>query len=494
MEFKLLVKNTSYLVGTKFVKFFAGIIRSKLNAIFIGTAGVGIVSQFLMLINSSSSFTTLGMNEAVVKQIAGNSDSDDSKNIIASSIKTYLITVSLFLIISSSILILFRNSIAEYIFGSNEYLNFFYLALITFPLLIINGVFFSILKGFKAIKHIASARIGIIISNLILFIPLVVLYKLKGAIIYLPISFLITLVWNFYFSYKYYLKPNNLSFKSILNASTKSSFQREMLTFSGYGLIVSVMAILSAFIGRSIVVTNLGIDKIGIYTPIVMWAGLFTGFLLPSFNTYLFPRFTEVKSNIEASGIINDALRLATLSLLPLLLLAIPFRFILIKIFYSSEFLEAAEYLPFHFIGVVFNVWFVIFGQSMTPRGYIKQHSIFKLTFYIISLSLAFLLVPKMGLYGWMLKFVISYFFLFIVNYIFLKTRTNFKISNMNIVLMMYILISGLILIGIEQLFGSNLYGMIIGPTLLFLSYFLLSYKEKEFIKSKVLFITKRFR
>ena len=73
----------------------------------------------------------------------------------------------------------------------------------------------------------------------------------------------------------------------------------------------------------------------------MMFASLFTGFLLPSFNTYLYPRFSEVKSNFEAAGIINDALRLASLSLLPLILIGIPYRSILIETFYSKDFLEA---------------------------------------------------------------------------------------------------------------------------------------------------------
>ena len=165
--------------------------------------------------------------------------------------------------------------------------------------------------------------------------------------------------------------------------------------------------------------TNLGVVKIWIYSPIITWAGLFTGFLLPSFNTYLFPRFSQSKSHQEASGIINDALRLSTFSLLPLLMLGIPFSDLLIKLFYSSQFLEASNYLPFHFIGIIFNVWFVVLGQSMTPRGFIKQHSIFKFIVYSMELALAFILIPLYGLYGFLLKFFISYLVFFFFKFIF---------------------------------------------------------------------------
>lgn len=486
MELKLLIKNTSFLAGTRLIKFLAGIFRSKLNAIYLGTEGVGIVSQFLMMINTSTGFTTLGMNEAVVKQIAQSVSDKDANLKIASSIKTYLITISFFIAISMLILISFKDEITLYVFGSEKFVRIFYLAILTFPLLILNGVFFAILKGFKGIKHIAIARIGIIVSNLLIFIPLIVIYQLKGAIIYLPISFLVTMLWNLYFANRYYLKPNNLNLKIIINAPIRTDFRREMLVFSGFGLIVSVLSILSAFVGRSLVVTNLGIDKIGIYSPIITWAGLFTGFLLPSFNTYLFPRFSAVKTNEEAKGIINDALRLATLCLLPLLLLAIPYRDYMIRLFYSSDFLEASNYLPYHFIGVVFNVWFVVFGQTMTPRGYIKQHTIFKSIFFSLSLGLAFLLVPKYGLNGWMLKFIISYVFLFFVNYIFLVKKTEFSIYKHNLLLMIYILGTSAVLVLLENVLNSIVPSMILGPVFLLLTYFLLSSNEKTFLRNKL--------
>lgn len=489
MEFKLLVKNTSFLAGTRFVQFFVGIIRSKINAIYLGTEGVGIVSQFLMIMKSFSGFTTLGMNEAVVKQIAENSDSDESNRIIASSIKTYIITVSVFISISSSLLFFFRDDITLYVFGSNKYLSFFYLALITFPFLIINSVFFAILKGFKGIKYIARARIRIIVSNLFLFIPLVLIFKLKGAIIYLPISFLVTLIWNFHFANKYYLKPNKISYNSIINAPVKSSFRNEMLSFSGYGLIVGTMAILSVFIGRSIVIDSIGISALGIYSPIVAWAGLFTGFLLPTFNIYLFPRFSEIKQNKEVIGIVNDAMRLATLGLLPLLFLAIPYRYIMINIFYSMDFIDAANYLPYHFIGVSFNVWFVVFSQVMTPRGYIKQHSLFTIIFYALNIGLAFYLVPKFGLNGWMLRSVLSNIFLFVIYFLFLKIKIDLKISRSNVILMTYLLVVSFILIFMEKFNYSKSFGMLMGPVFLFASFFLLRRKERIYILNKISFI-----
>ena len=69
---------------------------------------------------------------------------------------------------------------------------------------------------------------------------------------------------------------------------------------------------MSEFVCRSIVVSNLGVDSIGLYSPIIMWASMITGFILPSFSTYLYPRFCEIKSDVEISSLLNDGIRLGT--------------------------------------------------------------------------------------------------------------------------------------------------------------------------------------
>ena len=489
MEFKRLVKNTSYLASTRLVQFFAGLIRSKLNAIFLGTGGVGITGQFLMLSKTSSDFTDLSMNEAVVKQIAENLDSEESKKLIASSLKTYLVTITIFLLFSTILLIIFRNYISKLVFGSESFVNLFFIALLTFPLIIIDNIFYSILKGFKGISHISKARIGIIIINLLIFLPLIYFFKLKGAILFFPISYLVSISWNSYFAYRFYLRPNDISFKTVIGAPVKSNFQKEMLTFSSYGIVISLISMASVFVSRSIVVSSIGIDKLGVYSPIERWAGLFTGFLLPAFNTYLYPRFCEIKSNVEASGILNDALRLTTFALLPLLTFAIPFRYLFIKLFYSSEFIDAVNYLPYHFMGVVFNVWSFTFAQSMTPRGYIRQHSIFNFSYYSLNILLAYLLVPKFGLYGWMVRSIAGSVVLFFLYYLFLRYLTNFKISNSNLSLMIYIFLSSFLLILLEKFSGTYFYGMFMGPLLFLFTYILLTKKEKMFVDIKVKYI-----
>jgi len=157
---------------TKIAQFFAGLVTTKLSAILLGTVGVGIVNQLNFLTQKMSQFTTLSMVEAVVKQISENRNKENAADLIKSSLKSYIVLVSFFFTISFIVLFIFSNNITTYIFGDIAYLKYFFVGLLTFPLLIISSIPFAILRAFLDVKTIARARIGIVLVNLVIAIPL----------------------------------------------------------------------------------------------------------------------------------------------------------------------------------------------------------------------------------------------------------------------------------------------------------------------------------
>ncbi len=494
MEFKLLLKNTSFLVSTKIVQFFVGIIRSKINAIILGTVGVGIVSQLAFVINRMYQLTTLGMGEAVVKQIAGNSEDSKVGAIINKSLKSYLLLSFIFLAISALTLYFFADSLTNFIFGDIKYKKYYFLAMMSFPILIINSIPFSILKSFKDVKSISRARIGIIIVNLIIFIPLVLIFKLDGAVIFLPISFIVTSLFNYLYARTRYFKKYKISLYSIINEPMSNGITKEILMFSSFGLIIAIYGIFYDFFARSLVVSNLGVDKIGIYSPIIRWFGLFSGFIMPSFSTYLFPRYSSVKSNYELTGILNDSLRLSTLMLIPLLMLAIPYRNFFIELFYSKDFLEASLYLPFHFFGRVFYIWFFALAISLKPTGKIKWFALFYIILYSVNILVSYYSIPKYGLYGLVITGTVGAFLLFFIVFGYLHKTVNFKIYRPNYILMFYILGSSLSLIIIDFYFLKGNLNFYLGPIFLLFTFFLLTSNEKKYFLKKLQPLLKRIK
>lgn len=493
MEFKTLLKSTSFLAVTRLIQFLTGLVRIKLIAYYLGTLGTGLVGQLTFVTQKMSQFTLLSMSEAVVKQIAENKNAPKSIQLINSAYKAYFLLVGCFMLISSILLYLFSEYLTIYVFGELSYISYFYIGLFSFPVLILDSIPFTILKAFKDVKSIAKARIITVIINLIIAVPLIVIFKLDGAIAFVPISYIINLIVNFVFAQNNYFKKLNINLISILKADFNKFFLKELLVFSTFGLTVGVFAIISEFVCRSIVVSNLGVESIGLYSPIIMWASMITGFILPSFSTYLYPRFCEIKSNLEITSLLNDGIRLGTFAIMPLLLIGIPYKDFFISLFYSNEFLGASAYLPFHFLGIVFYVWWYVFSQVMTPTGRIKQHGIFLTIYFALDMLVTYLFVKEIGLYGWMLKHIVSPFLFFWVYYIYLKKQMGLVIDTANSILMFYLIGSSVILITVDMFFKEFVFiNFLLGPIALFMVLVLLKKEEKKFLKSKLNFKRKK--
>jgi O-antigen/teichoic acid export membrane protein len=481
-EFKLLAKNTSMLAGTRVFEFLTGLFRIKLSAILLGTVGVGLVDQFNFLTNKISRLSTIGTVEGFVKQIASNSQDDKIEEILNSVIKSYVLIIFGFVIISSTISIFLKDFLTNYIFGDIKYVKFFYLALLTFPLLVLGTIPFSILKAFKNIKAISRSRIYIVIVQVLIAIPMIYFFELNGAIIYIPISFVIDFLFLHYFAKKYFYTKYKISIATVVKAPLITVYVKELFLFSGFGLTVGIYAIVSETVSRSIVISTLGIEAIGVYTPVILFSSLFKGFILPALSTYLYPRFCELSKNIEIKELLNSALRLSTLMLIPFIFIGISFQKLLIPVFFSLEFIEATDYLPYHFLGIIFFVWSFVFSQWFTPSGKIKVFGLFRIIYFSINIVVTFYAVRYFGLYGWMLTFLISPFIFFFVYKAYISNKITFTIDNKNVILMIFLLSGTILLILLQSLLRMEITSMILGPILLVCTYFFLNKEEVTYL------------
>ena len=471
------------------VQFLTGLVRTKLIAYYLGTIGTGLVAQLSFVTQKMAQFTLLSMSEAIVKQIAENKNSPESVKMINAAYKGYVILVGVFMIVSSTILYFFSESLTIYVFGDVSFLSYFLIGLFSFPVLILDSIPFSILKAYKDVKGIAKARIIIVVINLITAVPLILIFKLDGAIAFVPLSYVVNLGVNIVFARNKCFKSLGIGIGSVLKSPLNMIFVRELFVFSTFGLTVGVFSIISEFTCRSIVVSNLGVDSIGLYSPIIMWASIVTGFILPSFSTYLYPRFCEIKTNKEISSLLNDAIRIGTFSILPLLMIGIPYKDFFISLFYSDDFLTSSKYLPYHFMGIAFYVWYYVLSQSMTPTGRIKQHGIFLSIYFALDISVTYIFVENYGLYGWMLKHIVSPFIFFWIYLFYAKRYMGLKMQIMNIALMLYLLIAASIIIALDSwLINSSWINFFLGPILLLSVALFLKEEEKEFLRNKLNF------
>jgi O-antigen/teichoic acid export membrane protein len=484
MELKKIVKSTSFLVISKTIQFTVGIIRSKLAAIYIGTIGVGVFSQVSYLVTMISNLSLLSMNDGLVKQIAEKKDSEGFKEQLKGLIKSYSILIVLASSIAIIICIIFSKQLTIFFIGDEKYLLYYLFGITCIPITIANSLSFALLKSYKATKYISRSNITSSIITLLFFVPLIYLFKTTGAVISVAINFLVLLIVNNLQVRIHILSQIGMKFKEVFKSKIDKKYTKDLLYFAFYGATTGLLLLVSESICRSMVVNKLGIEKFGIYSPITAWSNLLSGFILPSLSTYLYPRFSECKTNAEISDILNDSLRLVSFLMAPFLFIAIPYRLIIIPIFYSREFIEAGNFLPYHFIGMLFYMWWYALALVLTPTGRIRTYSIFIFFMALTNLITVYLFVPKFGLYGWMLKFIISPIVFYCLFFSYLRKEITFTINNSNLFIMIYLLISSFILILID----SSKLKYFLPILFIGLCYFFLTRNEKQYLIKKLNF------
>ena len=152
MEIKVLVKNTYHLASVRLVRMLIGLIRAKFNAIFLGTTGLGIVSQILFVNGRFQEFTLLGMNDGLVKQLASRKEDENFRDHLLNCVKSYFVIISITLLLVIALAVIFSKDLTIYFFGEEKYINYYLISIVCLPIAIINSVSFALLKTFKLIK------------------------------------------------------------------------------------------------------------------------------------------------------------------------------------------------------------------------------------------------------------------------------------------------------------------------------------------------------
>lgn len=493
MELKKIFKSTSQLGVARIIQAFLGIFKVKLEALLIGTTGVGIVSQVNFTSRQLSQFTLLGMNDGLTKQIAESKTREDFRDIFCSAQKSYLFFSGIITLITLTVILLFADRLTIYFFGSEKYLTYFLIAATIFPILLIDSYFYSILKAFRSIKYIARAEILSVIVSFIVFIPLIFLFKIYGAVFSIMAMFLAKFLMDSYNATHNILKEYNITFKDILTSKIERKRAKELLVFGGFGLTLGSYQIIVEVAGRGILINQLGIDQLGVYSPAMNWGGKFQAIVLPALYTYLYPRFSELKNdNKSISAIVNDAWRMVGIFGIFLLFFGISARYLVVPLLYSSDFMTAAKYIPGHFLGIIFFLLVEALGQVFTPTGRIKIYGFMQFIRITMRILILYFLIPVFGLGGYMLRFILPPLFFIIVYFIYLKKQIGLKLSLQNKKLFSYLILGSLILFFISE-FNSWL-AIIIAILLTIGSYFILQSAEKKQLKENLSKIYKKIR
>lgn len=118
--YRSIMKGTAIFGGVQVINVLIGLVRGKLVALFLGVAGLGVVSLFTATCSTIQQFASLGLNLASVRDI---SVANECGNVLEASriVKALRQAIKFSAYIGALFTALFAGWLSEVTFGSDRY-------------------------------------------------------------------------------------------------------------------------------------------------------------------------------------------------------------------------------------------------------------------------------------------------------------------------------------------------------------------------------------
>jgi O-antigen/teichoic acid export membrane protein len=356
-------KATSLFGGVQVFNILISVIRAKFVAVFLGTAGVGILSLLQSISTLIGSLTQMGINVSAVRDISAASGTGDHYK-VSRTITVFRKLIWFTGLLGTVSMIVLSPWLSRWTFGNSDYtLAFIWLSGTLFLGAISSGQI-SLLHGLQKLKQMAKASMWGSAIGLVISLPLYYFFGEKGIVPTLIVSSVIALVLSWFFSRKIQLEKIKVTLMESFAEGKDMAKMGILMTMSGFTNMFASYLV-NAFISRSGGVADVGLFQAG-------WniTNKYVGLVFTAMVTDYFPRLSKVSDDLKKiKDVLNQQAELALLILGPILIILLSTTPFVIHILYTKEFLPVVSYIQWVIFGVLFSAGAWCMGFIFMAKG-----------------------------------------------------------------------------------------------------------------------------
>ncbi len=476
-SYKHILKAIGFFGSSQLIQILTGIIRTKVIAVVLGATGFGIISVLQNIVQIFTSTGILGFDTGSVRKIAlikNLNDSNQLARIVAitkSWFKGLAITASLFCLA-------FCYPISYLAFSSHDYALLIAFLFISVFFTILGRANYTILQATNNVEPMVKVSIFGNILSLAAAIPLYLIFGLQGIV---P-SLIITSIIQFFFAWKY---ADKLRIAKVTVARAESWNEgKDTLRFGIAVMVAAVANTLTMFLIRAFIIRRLGLDSAGLFQAVWTISNTYMLMVLNSMSADYFPRLSAVSEDkARMDKAINEQTFVVLNIITPVIVLIMVFGQQILRILYSSEFIEVEKLLNWQLLGTFLKVasWPMAFIMLAKGKG---THFVFsEISFFLVYFICVFVLFPYFGLDATGVGYLLAYVFYFVLIFLYAKTLFAYHWPSKN--LQTFIVASVLIILAFGLGYITGMWKVAFGLIILALSIFWAYRNLREIIDFK---------
>jgi O-antigen/teichoic acid export membrane protein len=419
-----ILKSTSIIGGASFINIAVGVLRTKVLAVLLGPAGVGLASLFTGLMTTAATVATSGLGPVGTRQIAIASSKDDTRAVMVA--RRALFWGTMFLAFAGALVVWsLRSFLAVHALGSDSYSGVVGWLSLGVALSVAGASQAALIQGMRRIGDIARLNVYGSIFNTVLGIGLLWRWGKAGLVAYVLIGPAV----SFVLGHLYVSKLPKTRVEEISIAELWREW--EVLFRLGMAMVVAgLVGSLAQLWIRIDIAKVLGAQSLGQYQAAWTISMQYVSFVLMAMGTDYYPRLTGIIHDPKAAGqLVREQIEIATLLSAPIFICMMAVAPWLIHLLYAKSFTPAIQILRWQVLGDVLKVASWPMGFVIIASGDGKTYFWSETVPWLISTGLITGLAPVMGLQITGIAYLVMYTAYLPLVYWLSRRRIGFRFS-----------------------------------------------------------------
>lgn len=378
-SYQQVVKTMSLFGGVQVFNIAITLLRSKMMAVLLGLAGMGIAGLFNSTLGLIAALTNFGLMTSSVKSISAAAlDQDEIAHTIAVLKKLIWFTG----ILGMCCTIFFSPWISRLAFGNPDYSWPLIWISITILLTQLTNGHLAVLQGLRKLNHLAKANLAGSFFGLLVTIPLYYLYGTAAIVPAIVLAAGCALFFSWFYSRKIQVKRVKVTHSEAITSG--KSMLRLGFSLSFIGLLTT----LSAYLVQIFISHSGGLQQVGLYNAGSAIINTYVGLVFTAMSMDYFPRLAAVsENNAKMREIVRQQVLIAVLIIMPIIIVFLAFAPLIVRILYSADFMPIVSFISLGMLGMLFKAASWSMGYILIAKGdsklFIKTSIFFNLVFLI---------------------------------------------------------------------------------------------------------------
>ena len=297
-SYRQILKSTALVGGAQFVTLVVNIVRTKVLAVWLGTAGVGIAGLYSTGVSLVGVVAGLGLGTSGVRQIAESASSGDQER-LARTVRTLRVTALVTSLVGTLVVVACAVPLSRASFGTAETIHVIGFVVVGVSLLFsgVSTAQLALLQGLRRLREMASAQILGTVLGSAAAIGVVYFLRDQGIAWYILVATLGSAFASWWYARRVKVEKPEM---------TGQDFSVELRGLLGMGIAFMTADLVrnaTAYLSRVLVQHDLGLGAVGLYVATWNLSSQYVGMILGAMLADFAPRLTAVAKDLPATAL-----------------------------------------------------------------------------------------------------------------------------------------------------------------------------------------------